>query len=657
MKIRSSKNRIISIAIAAAIISTCTIPNVIAESRNEINEAEHTISDLQEDEVYITGEIEELRSEYSKTYEQSDGSRIAVMSAAPVHFYDEKTEEWKEYDNRLTYNEETENYESEETGSDMQVILPKNINEQNDIEVEADGYKVSITPIDMNSSSSKKTNEKKKIKSISEKSLKKYSLEDYVSDSVLDGKVEYMQDESLKVEYIFSGSGLKENIILSEAPIKNQTYTFRIKADGLKAKLKKDNTIKLLDKDKKAVFVIPAPYMYDSNFSFSDKIKTTLKKEGAEYILTYMPNHKWLTDEERAYPVIIDPTVDTRSYTDKIVDTSVVSISSSNIVSNYTLFVGSYSNYTVDSYIKFTKLPHIDKQWIVSNAVLYLNTASEQGNKINAYKVNSDWNTSSVIENRPSVDSKILDVCNVPNLKDKWVYWDITNAVNSWCNGEANYGIKLSSTYVTKSESAFYSSEEANSEKIPFLAIKYNMVSAAQKGENKTLDISRAGKVEIDDFSGNLVLSREDIGFNGKVMPVNISMIYSLNNSLNPTFGFGFKTNYNQTIKSVYSSGKLQYYEYVCGDGSTIYFYYNNIADKYIDMSGKGYTLKCKDKNKTGYDNLVVIDSGGKEYHFEKYGRLVKIVDTSVTSKPEIELKYDDDFSNFYHIEYITDGA
>ena len=45
--------------------------------------------------------------------------------------------------------------------------------------------------------------EKKKIKSVSEKSLKKYSLEDYVSDSVLDGKVEYTQDEASKVEYIF----------------------------------------------------------------------------------------------------------------------------------------------------------------------------------------------------------------------------------------------------------------------------------------------------------------------------------------------------------------------------------------------------------------------------------------------------------------------
>lgn len=364
MKNRSSKDRIISIAIAAAIISTCTIPNVIAESRNDINEPEQTISNSQE-EVYITGEIAELRSKYSKTYEQSDGGRISVVSAAPICFYDEEKEEWKEYDNRLNFNEETETFESEETGSDMQVSLPKNLDEQNNIEVEADGYTVSITPIDMSSLSSKKTNKKKKIKSISEKSLKKYSLEDYVSDSVLDGKVEYTQDESSKVEYIFSGSGLKENIILSEVPIKNQTYSFRLKADGLTAKLKKDNTIKLLDKDKKAVFVIPAPYMYDSDFSFSVKIETTLKKEGTEYILTYKPDYKWLTDEERVYPVTIDPTVDTKDYTERTVDTSVVSILSSNIVSNYTLFVGSYSNYTVDSYIKFANLPHIDKQWIV----------------------------------------------------------------------------------------------------------------------------------------------------------------------------------------------------------------------------------------------------------------------------------------------------
>ena len=128
----------------------------------------------------------------------------------------------------------------------------------------------------MNYSSAKKTNEKRIIKKSSEKSLKKYSLEDYVSDSVLDAKVEYTQDESEKVEYIFSGSRLKENIVLSKMPEEKQIYSFRIKADGLTAKLKKDNSVKLSDSDNKAVFVIPAPYMYDENFEFSSEIKTKL---------------------------------------------------------------------------------------------------------------------------------------------------------------------------------------------------------------------------------------------------------------------------------------------------------------------------------------------------------------------------------------------
>ncbi len=66
MKIRSSKNRVISIAIAAAIISTCTIPNVIAESRNDINEPEQTISNSQE-EVYITGEVNTVKPTSSLT--------------------------------------------------------------------------------------------------------------------------------------------------------------------------------------------------------------------------------------------------------------------------------------------------------------------------------------------------------------------------------------------------------------------------------------------------------------------------------------------------------------------------------------------------------------------------------------------------------------
>ena len=658
------KGRIISLLTVTALIATGTVPQAFAEAGKESSTTK-VITDYSsteqntEEQVYITSELEDLRTRYSKTYEQSDGNMAAVVSAAPIHFYDEEKETWEEYDNCLTYNEETQNYESDENGSDMQVSLPKKIDEENGIEVEAEGYKVSITPMDMKSSYSKKTNEKKNVKSSSEKSLKEYNLEDYVSDSVLDGKVEYTQDETSKVEYIFSGSGLKENIVLSEVPENEQTYSFKIKADGLTAKLKKDNTVKLLDKDKKAVFVIPAPYMYDSNFAFSDEVETTLKKEGKEYILTYAPDHEWLADKERAYPVTVDPTVSTKPYNDKVVDTSVLSTAALDLASNPYLYAGALGNRNcvVDAYINFTKLPNIDRTWTISNAKLNLKTASDKSNKINAYKIKSEWETSTVRENSPSVESTIVDVCSVPSKTDTWVYWDITNTVYDWYNGGANYGIKLSSPYATNNQSVFYSADAADSENIPYISVEYNTISSAQLENSRTIDIGRAGTATINDFTGNLVLSREDIGVDGNIMPVNISMIYNLNQVKGVTFGYGFITNYTQTINYTGDVGRNKYYEYMCGDGSKVYFDYDEETGEYKDRSDRGYTIENSGTKTNDYLNITITDSSGYEYQFDKYGRLIKISSNKGTKESAIEIAYVGDYTKYYEIDYIKDGV
>lgn len=102
--------------------------------------------------------------------------------------------------------------------------------------------------------------------------------------------------------------------------------------------------------------------------SFQIEIKTKLKKDGEEYILTYEPDQKWLTDEERAYPVTVDPTISTKPYNDKIVDTSVISAAPLDLSSNPNLYAGAGGNGNVkmDAYINFTKLPYIDKQWTMS---------------------------------------------------------------------------------------------------------------------------------------------------------------------------------------------------------------------------------------------------------------------------------------------------
>ncbi len=39
-----------------------------------------------EEEIYIVNEIEDLRTEYSKSYLQSDGTYVEIASLTPIHY-------------------------------------------------------------------------------------------------------------------------------------------------------------------------------------------------------------------------------------------------------------------------------------------------------------------------------------------------------------------------------------------------------------------------------------------------------------------------------------------------------------------------------------------------------------------------------------------
>lgn len=75
-------------------------------------------------------------------------------------------------------------------------------------------------------------------------------------------------------------------------------------------------------------YSIPAPFMYDANQESTDKVELKLDvKSDTEAILTYTPDATWLNDENRVYPVIIDPPVVTdKSDVNKIIDTSIMKI-------------------------------------------------------------------------------------------------------------------------------------------------------------------------------------------------------------------------------------------------------------------------------------------------------------------------------------------
>ena len=56
------------------------------------------------EEPYVIGEVEEKRTETSKTFRMSDGTYYLADYGFPVHYWDANNE-WADYDNTLTFNE------------------------------------------------------------------------------------------------------------------------------------------------------------------------------------------------------------------------------------------------------------------------------------------------------------------------------------------------------------------------------------------------------------------------------------------------------------------------------------------------------------------------------------------------------------------------
>lgn len=104
-------------------------------------------------EVTVGAEILKLRKEYSKTYEQSDGTNLTILSAAPFHYYDKKAKKWKDINNDLKKKEKKNGdivYQNRK--SDFEVELPKDMDQESQIKASYQGYSISVQLSDVSKS-------------------------------------------------------------------------------------------------------------------------------------------------------------------------------------------------------------------------------------------------------------------------------------------------------------------------------------------------------------------------------------------------------------------------------------------------------------------------------------------------------------------------
>ena len=260
--------------------------------------------------------------------------------------------------------------------------------------------------------------------------------------------------ENASLVYTPLYSGFKEDIVLDSFDGVNE-FSFVVSTNGLYPIKQENGAVWFYDPyTDELVAKMMQVVCYDSENDFSEgDVRITEVKENQIYTFTIIADTAFLSDENTAYPVYIDPTI-TLNTEAAIEDTVVYS---GKPTRNYGTH--SYLNvgYVDDSYkngemlVKFPALAtnsvfaNIEPSSITSASLVYYTASGKSGTqRIQAYQLNmGNWDVNTVTWN----SMPMLTVGNPPTLLSTATVStsggtattiDITNAARTWANSSSN---------------------------------------------------------------------------------------------------------------------------------------------------------------------------------------------------------------------------
>jgi len=569
--------------------------------------------------------------------------------------------------------------------NDFTVTIPQELTSGKNLKIEKDNFSISfeLEGSDL-FSKNKKIKGNKKAKNI-KSTVKRNEIDTDFLDKTSGVSFQNV-GENTSVEYEVTSTGLKENIILNKKPEGQVIYKYKITAKKLDAQFNADNSVTFKNAEGKAVFEIPAPVMYDAENNISNEIEVEFSGKNGKYTLIYKPSFEWLTSN-LTYPVVIDPVVDTTSEGLGVNDTMV---DSSQPDENYDDFSTLYT-YKSDAG-EMQSFVDISTNYIIKNGAkiksvllgLYYTTGFFEDNTITvaAYTVTSPWSTSNVTyATKPTTINYLIDRKDLKSdTTPGYLLFDVTEA---YTLNQDTYGVCIRQRDSDEDEAmlCFGSSETTNASQQPFFIIEYyESQGVEEQFDYHAFDAGRAGTAYFNDFTEQVYIERDELGLSGINMPVQIKRYfnsglggtYALNHyalsGLTSTYGFGWRTNYNQMIEYHNEIDGKETILYCNGVGQTIYFEKNipedpekaptwkEKPDKF--SNSEGYTLEIPDEyNGVEANSLQYVkikDSSGQTYEFNSSGLLTKIITAETDSTKNISITYAE---NDYKIQKITDGV
>ena len=459
----------------------------------------------------------------------------------------------------------------------------------------------------------------------------------------------------IDIRYRLESEVMKEEILLKNKEAATAEFTFVMKHPSLAIKKLADGSLVLCKEleeeqtgetsDEEIVFYLDQPILFDQNGAV---LKADYKIAAGNGIseITIMMDQAWLMDEERTYPVTIDPTVRIEKKQTTIDDAFVRSKDpNSSYGYNFSeLEVGRNRPYQVcRTFLKFNTLPQLEKGAVITDARLNLyqyqfSADDGKGFRVSAHEVTGAWDQRTLTwNNQPSFKTEALDYLTLENTNGMAVpkTFDVTKLIRGWYNNpSSNHGIALKAVNENVYATATLVSSDMPVNKYGLTADCYPIGIVYYRSTKGLEDyysyheqeLGHTGSGYVNRYNGNLVFIHEDEGTSGILMPVSVSHVYNLSDcDTKSRFGKGFRLSLMQELKE---SGNSDFpYVLTDADGTNHYFYKDTSdSNKLKDEDGLGLVITQTSSNE--YDSYRIMkDKDEVQYIFGQDGYLRQIKD------------------------------
>ncbi len=462
--------------------------------------------------------------------------------------------------------------------------------------------------------------------------------------------------DGVSFSYLLYGRNVKESIILESLP-ENAVFRFAVTTDA-ELYIDDEGSIHLGEA------IIPHAYMYDAKGNVSDNVTYTFEQTESGLILTVIPDRDWLEDEDRTFPVVIDPTIITDSPTHGDVSDAYIREALPDFNSNYyyLMHAGNASNdnqmHKLRSFLRINNLPVLPKASRVLSAIVSLQQA-ENGYwysynstyssylTVTAKEVTSSWTESTLTwNNQPSFSDKVIDYVVSNSLTaERYLNFDITSCMQKWYETpSSNYGIVFQTTTEEYDGfTTFISTDDIIfSETNPsFYITYYDTKGLESRWAYAAENVGTAGTVYVNLYNGKHVLAGPGLSTQDEILPISVYPVYNgylsglqftpgttnknapITANFNATAGYGFKLSCWESLTFKTISG-VNYYCYNDADGTELYFReYPGLGY----LSEDGYDISLSVNSSSTSSRYIISDSDGNEKHFNSSGRIKYIKD------------------------------